>query len=230
MLTKRERNLIFEIVVENGLEVGSCELLDPSHYLVLRSHTHQATIQHEATSSHFTFWRSDQGQGYVSQSDVGGADWSARPATSWDELMGYIADWAREVAYETETPDLWLEMQQMQEVMAAAQSADASNAPFTPDEQDEIAYTLDEIRHFVLESFDLTAEQFDAVDQRLDDVEEASTRLGRKDWATILIGAMVSTGMTDAVPPGVIQTVLTTLLHGIGHILGFGAPPPEIGP
>lgn len=41
-------------------------------------------------------------------------------------------------------------------------------------------------------------------------------------------GGVMGTFMTDAVPPGVIQTVLTTVLHGIGHILGFGGPPPII--
>jgi hypothetical protein len=32
----------------------------------------------------------------------------------------------------------------------------------------------------------------------------------------------------SAVPPAVIQTVLTTLVHGIAHIFGVGGPPPII--
>ena len=40
-------------------------------------------------------------------------------------------------------------------------------------------------------------------------------------------GAVMSTFITDAVPATVIQTVLSTVVHGIAHI--FGGPPPIIG-
>lgn len=43
-------------------------------------------------------------------------------------------------------------------------------------------------------------------------------------------GGVMSTLMTDAVPPSVIQTVLTTVVHGIAHIFGIGGPPPVITP
>jgi hypothetical protein len=39
---------------------------------------------------------------------------------------------------------------------------------------------------------------------------------------------MMSTFMTDAIPPHVIQTILVTVLHGIGHLFGVGGPPPMI--
>jgi predicted Zn-dependent protease with MMP-like domain len=42
-------------------------------------------------------------------------------------------------------------------------------------------------------------------------------------------GAVMSTFMTDEISPHVIQTVLSTVVHGIGHIFGFGGPPPVIG-
>jgi len=104
----------------------------------------------------------------------------------------------------------------------------ASNAPFTPNEQSGISRRLDEIKKLVRERFELTNEQLAVIDQRLDDAEEASKRLGRKDWVMMFYGAVMSTFMTDAVPPTVIQTVLTTMVHGIAHIFGFGGPPPII--
>ena len=121
-------------------------------------------------------------------------------------------------------------MRQAPEILAATQAADASNAPFTPDEQAEISGRLDEIKNLVRDQFELTDEQLAAIDQRLDDAEEASKRLGRKDWIMMFYGAVISTGMTEAVPPSVIQTVLTTVLHGIAHIFGIGGTPPVIGP
>jgi uncharacterized membrane protein YraQ (UPF0718 family) len=121
-------------------------------------------------------------------------------------------------------------LQQVPEVVAAAQAADASNEPFTSDEQAEIGRRLDEVKQLVRDQFELTPEQLAALDQRLDDAKEAAKRLGRKDWAMLFYGAVISTGLTDAVPPHVIQTVLSTVLHGIAHIFGIGGLPPMIGP
>jgi hypothetical protein len=148
---------------------------------------------------------------------------------NWDQVLLHVRKWARETAYVTDTPDLWAELQRVPEVLTAAQAAEASNAPFTPDEQAQIARRLDEVKNLVQEKFQLTDDQLASIDQRLDDAEEASQRLGRRDWIMLFYGAVISTGMTDAVPPSVIQTVLSTVVHGIAHIFGFGGPPPMIG-
>ena len=156
------------------------------------------------------------------------ADWRQLTAADWNQVIECLAAWAQEVKYETDTPDFWTELRQVPEILATAQAANASNAPFTPDEQAEIAHRLDEIKQLVREQFELSADQLDAIDQKVDELKEASERLGRKDWLMILYGSLVSTFVTGAVPSGVIQTVLTTVVHGIAHIFGFGGPPPII--
>jgi uncharacterized membrane protein YraQ (UPF0718 family) len=138
--------------------------------------------------------------------------------------------WAATVKTINDMPDLWAELKRTPQILASIQQGEASNEPFTADEQAEIARRLDEIKQLVRNQFELTAEQFATIGQRLDDAVEASKRLGRKDWAMLFYGAVISTGITDAVPPGVIQTVLSTVFHGIAHIFGIGGPPQVIGP
>jgi hypothetical protein len=41
-------------------------------------------------------------------------------------------------------------------------------------------------------------------------------------------GGLIRTIMTDAVPPGLIHAVLTTVIYGIAHLFGFGDPPSMI--
>lgn len=53
--------------------------------------------------------------------------------------------------------------------------------PFTPDEQDEIARHLDEVKRLAREQFELTIDQLQAFDEKADEIKEASERLGRKD-------------------------------------------------
>jgi hypothetical protein len=142
--------------------------------------------------------------------------------------LRHIAQWAEEVLYVTETPDLWADLRQLPEVLAAAQAAGASNSPFTATELAEISNKLDEIKSLVREKFELTGEQLSVIDTRLDEVKEASERLGRKDWLMLFYGGLISTFLTNAVPPSVIQTVLSVVVNGIAHLFGFGGPPPMI--
>jgi hypothetical protein len=148
-------------------------------------------------------------------------------AHSWPELIDGLRAWAQEVKCETETADLWTQPEQVPEILAA-QSQNASNAPFTLAEQAEIATRLDQVKQFVREQFDLTAEKLASIDQRLDDAKEAARHSRRKTWLYTFYGAVMSTFMTDEIPPHVIQTILATVLHGIGHILGIGGPPPVL--
>jgi hypothetical protein len=52
------------------------------------------------------------------------------------------------------------------EVLTTAQAADASNAPFTADEQATISSNLGDVKQLMREQFGLTAEQLAAIDQR----------------------------------------------------------------
>jgi len=78
---------------------------------------------------------------------------------------------------------------------------------------------LDEIKELVRKPFELTANQLAAIDQRLNDAEEASKRLGRKDWVMMFYGAVMSTFITDSVLVSVVQIVLTRLSSKLPGVL-----------
>ena len=212
------------MIAAHGLDPRSFELVDRT----LVTGKSQADLLHKPTRSSFTVWHPERLDMYHANVVVGGADQAGCTSVGWAELMARLGTWANEVRFEMDTPDLWAELRQVPQVLAASQTPDASNAPFTPNEQSEISRRLEEIKKLVRERFELTDEQLDVIDQRLDDAEEANKRLGRKDWVVGFYGALISTFMTDAVPPNVIETVLTTVVHGIAHIFGFGGPPPII--
>jgi hypothetical protein len=225
LLTKRQRNAIFEALRARGVDPQSCALRDP----LSTWRQFSALIRHGSSLSRFRIKGYSAKPGtYVAFMTVGDTYQGRSSEGEWDTLMAALDTWAREVAYESDTPDLWTELQQVPEILATAQAGGASNKPFAPDEQAEISRRLDEIKNLVREKFDLTDEQLAAIDQRLDDAEEASKRLGRKDWLMMFYGGLVSTFITDAVPPTVIQTVLSTVIHGIAYIFGIGGPPPII--
>lgn len=249
-LTKRQRNEIFETLAASGVAPDTCKLdyvagaprlASDEALQALRDRlsggfsppaqrgTADAYVRHEVSGSSFRFKGDSSRDGhYVASMTVGHVFLRECSSCVWNQLMENLAEWAKEVRYETDTPDLWAEFQRVPEILIVVQDARAINAPFTPAEQAQISNQFDEIKQLVREQYELTDDQLAAIDQRLDQAEEASTRLGRRDWAMMFYGGVMSTFMTDAVPPGVIQTVLITVLHGIGHIFGFGGPPPII--
>jgi hypothetical protein len=246
MLRKRQRNDIFETLVANGVAPEGCELLDlandplslPGQGVTIQADERwrserysncDSVIFHARSKSAFQFWPDNSpNERYLACLVVGAAESGSCSSCTWDQILDAIAEWAREVRYEMDTPDLWAELTRLPEILTAVQGAEAVNAPFTQAEQAEISTRLDVIKEYVSERFELTAAQMSAIEQGLDQVNEASTRVGRKDWMVMVNGTLLSLITSEMVPPHVIQSVFHILIAGIGHIFGVGGPPPVI--
>lgn len=154
-------------------------------------------------------------------------------AMSWEEVVSEIEAWARSVPIWTaaaadydEIPDLWAAMSPG-ELPAAAEDA-TDNTPFTAAERAQIATRIGEVKRQARENPGLTAGQVAGIEQKLDDLVEASQRVGRKDWRVILYGMAFGMIVNDLVPPHVVQGIITTVISGLGHILGLGGLPPSV--
>lgn len=75
----------------------------------------------------------------------------------------------------------------------------------------------------------LTAEQLTRVENTIDHVEEASKRLGRKDWIMLFNGAVFSLILTDLITPQVAEHVLLITVQALG-LFGHGMPPGHLPP
>ena len=80
------------------------------------------------------------------------------------------------------------------------------------------------------ERADLTVKQMAAIEQALDEIREASSRLRPKDWVMVANGTLLSLIANDVVPASVIHGIFNVLIAGLGHIFGVGGPPPIIAP
>jgi hypothetical protein len=222
LLTKRQGNELFERISAKGLVPEEFQLQDNGR---------QADLHHRASHSVFNIWRPNRENldRYNVKMIVGDADWRFRDSVDWTVALEGLGPWLTEVEYEASTPDLWAELQRVPEILAAAQSDDASNAPFTADEQAEISARIDQVKGVVRrENPELTAGQLAAIEQGLDEVKKASTRVGRKDWVVMVNGTLLGLVANGLVPAHVVQAVFNVLITAIGHIFGIGGPPPMI--
>lgn len=214
--------MVYEAIAESNLDPAECKLL------VIDD---KALITHDSGST-FEFRhiaRTLRDPIYVFKVNAVAADSSfCRSATlnTIEDVVKIIREWADEVKLVADIPDYWAELQRSnQEFVVGAQWAD--NTPFTKDEQRRIVIELKAITEHVKERLDLNSEQTAQIEEWQDEVAEASTRLGRKDWKLLVYGTIVNLVVADVVTPGVARNIFAMLIQGIAHLVS-GSEPPQI--
>lgn len=146
---------------------------------------------------------------------------------NWEEVVKYVQTWVDGI---NETiNDLWEQFDQSSgELLGGEPAQTIENTPFTRDEQTEISARIKQAKEYIQTSGELTSEQKSRIETRLDHAEEASKRIGRKDWLMMFNGAVFSLILTDSITPQVAQHIFTLVVHGLGHFFGYGGPPPHL--
>jgi hypothetical protein len=252
-LTKVQRNDLYRSVQKGGLDLVDCDLTQtykPGRSLRMRERTslNKATrmlirdgypvvhITHLPSSSVFTIeiihsiYERELGRepSYRYESTIPSK--ILRPAfESWTSLIEAVQEWAMTVKRTYVDPDLWEELRRGKEFLTIVQREDSANTPFTLSEQTEIADQLQKIKEYMKRAYSFSIEQAAHFDARLDAAEDASKRMGRKDWLLLFGGALLSLILSGLAPPEVVQDVLTMTAHSLGHLFGH-APPPQLPP
>jgi hypothetical protein len=172
--------------------------------------------------------------------------WHPEPSSfySWGTVLHHTSVWidrieiiegrrAAERKREEElkgVTDLWGELKRDKGVPAGDREQTIENTPFSSTEQAEISARIRQTKDYITSSRELTGDQVAQVEARLDHVEEASRRIGRKDWLMLFNGAIFSLILTDLITPSVAQHIVMLTIHGLGHLFGFGGPPPHLPP
>jgi hypothetical protein len=224
-LTKAERNGLWRAIVAGGLEPGDCDLKSSPTNLMI-THSLSASflkIRTPRTRGGAHYQNADGARiwpKYVIDSRVGSDPASGGLVFDWDETTEMVQAWARAVRNYSETPDLWefrFDSRPLQEAYEIG-----GNSLFSAAEQSLISRHIQEIKESVKENFELSGEQLQRIEARLDEAEEASRRLGRKDWILLLSGAVFSLILTDLITAQVAEHILMMVVHGLGHLFASG--------
>ena len=105
--------------------------------------------------------------------------------------------WISNILRETEVPDLWDGLDRDNQLLQDATDEQPSdNLPFTQAELPKVRECLENIKAYVLKTHELSEAQIKIVDARFEYMEEAATRLGRKDWINIVISGLLGLATT----------------------------------
>jgi len=140
--------------------------------------------------------------------------------------MTWVTEWASQAS----ARDIWSELAGIHGIAESNRRKGLENNSFTAAERRAISRRIEEIKEQARQAPELTAEQISGMEQKLDDLVEASKRVGRKDWLTMLYGAAFGMIVNDAVPAHIVQGVITMAIHGLGHLFGLGSLPSALPP
>jgi hypothetical protein len=243
-LTKLQRNAIYQAIERSGANPKEFDLVEPDEVnpslLDVLLKRFQVMIIHNSDST-FRFREGQRGTSTaymiadrptyeISSVVMDGQNLNFSIEHDFDHLIECINRWADEVNRTVGASDLWAELRRSRRLVTDMQEASSNNAPFTQEEQKQIAAQLQEIKEQLKERFELTNEQLEQVAERLDEAEEASKRMGRKDWLIFFLGTITALIITATVPAEVGEHIFGMVMQGIAHLFTGGNEPPEIPP
>lgn len=138
-------------------------------------------------------------------------------ANDWQSMLEIAKSWLVIVAKEHFEPYLW-RLNESEGTLSAPLFDALDNRKFTEVELARISSALSEIRAFLVATSGCTTEQLSFVDSRLTHLEEASKRLGRKDWITLAMGALTNIVVGIALAPEAARELLRTANSLLGWV------------
>jgi|ERR1700736_2067809 len=207
-LVKWQRNVIFKAVEDGGLDPREC---------TFEYDDAKSRITHRLSQSYFLLEGSPLS--YTVTAVVGDNPSLPLASLGWTAATDRVGRWARDVKEDVDTPDLWAELQRDREALTVGPYEDAENSPFTPAEQAEIAEQLRLIKDYVRTTYTFSVAQMASLDEKLDMIRAAATRMGRQDWRVYVGGLLLGVILQDLVPADVVQHIFVMMLQAVTHVL-----------
>ena len=135
----------------------------------------------------------------------------------WESQLEHCQMWLRSLRSEVETVSLW-------DTLGSGAARELGLATFSDrklskEQQKEIAVRVQRVRVYLRSNVE-DREALRRIEAKLTDLEDASKRLGTKDFANVALGALISIGMEAALDAHKAQEMVNLFLGGLRALLG----------
>lgn len=107
-------------------------------------------------------------------------------------------------------------------ILGGPVSNDPNNSLFTRDEIAQIAESISNTKSTLAQRPDITPEQVELIARKLDEIQIASERLGRKDWINYVAGTLTSMCISAAFSPEVTKAIFQTVNSAFAWLFSSG--------
>ena len=109
----------------------------------------------------------------------------------WDYQTYYFSAWLEYLRREVETPDLWSAISQEENLSKAAMGYE-DNSNFSAEQKIHLTKNLLEIKEYLQGLEQFSDEQKAFIDSRVEYLEKAIERMGKKDWINLTLGVLTN--------------------------------------
>ena len=205
LLRKLQRNGVIRAIQKGGLDLSGFTLDDSGAMFC---------IKHKKSGSYFTV--SGHAGQYSGNHVVGDNPEWPYTAHMWETVISRAEMWAHDVKLDLATPDLWADHLYETKLLEATSNGITDNAPFSLEEQKEIAVRLQGLADSIGQKFSLTGAQIRDLNEKIVYLIEAAHRVGRKDWLILCAGIILTSAIAIALPPESVRAFAVTALRAIG--------------
>ena len=142
---------------------------------------------------------------------------------AWNLQRNDVLKWLDNVKREIQAPDPWSATFRGA-ITTTDRQWEVEDAPFTDADRQLISSTLRQLRADLFNTYRLSDEDKQLIRARLDYLEEAMTREGKKDWIHTAIGVAVTIGFSFVTTPQLAKDVLAVISKLAQGLFGGGFP------
>ena len=210
-LLRSQRNAVFAIATAAGLEPRDFVWSEVTPRFNTARAAPVERLTHTPSGYYFTFDRTEDGKAYPrympSSKEI--VETGDTIYGKWDFVLQAVESWATILKNEILEPDLW-QLSAADKKLVAASIEDVENLPFTKQEQERITLAISELRLFLHATSPNSEKNRVFIDARLRHLEDASSRLGRKDWITLAMGTLTNIVVGVALAPDAARELVRT--------------------
>ena len=199
LLLKSQRNEIFEIIKNQGL--------DPSNFVWEETESSfvekmlVSEVKYIDSEFYFMFDYDNDDEHFCFYSPGKEKKVDDQYSGSWERAKDYFNGWLSYLSREIEQPDFWADIAKYQIPIDSEIKKDSTNEPFTAYQADQIIESLNNVRAFLHENKLVSEEHQAFVEDKLNYLEEAVKRQGSLDWIHTCIGAITTIAVALALSP-----------------------------
>jgi hypothetical protein len=135
----------------------------------------------------------------------------------WVGQMEHVEVWLRSLTREVSTVSLWDTFGR--EPTRELASANLSNNQLNKEQRQEIEARVAKVRAYLRNNVDDRA-RLTRVEKKLDELVDASKRLGKRDFANVALGLLMTIAVEAALDPDKAQHVVNLFFTGVHALLG----------
>lgn len=187
------KNEIFNYLLANKWDVSDFKISDREDNFI---------VSYKETPLSFRFYFPNDFDLFFPSWIIYSPSWTSTGAnpSAWPETFQLFQKWlettVKNYIDDQNTIDLWEEYLKGNSGVCFKNIDFNNQENFTPDEQQQLRMSINELKGLIVNKFDLLEEQQKIVSERLDYLAEASKRLNKFDWKGTLINTIINITLT----------------------------------